>query len=406
MKVNVSTPSKTENRQDLWNTDILQELLEHRWQTIHQFLHEADCLDIDNWTILHWSCREHYTPLDTIKLLLNAHPQSALYQDLNGCTPLHIALIHSRSLEVIELLVESYPRSLRMVDINGKTPLHIACSSASKTPLQIIEFLVKKYPEAALQKDINGKTPLIEIICHDLGDEVIELLLRCCPDCASTTDDRTSYTPLHLSVNRNRSVRIMKALIKHNPNLISSLSEKNQTAEELFYHNWNYALTKLLESISSSTNPSDIRNRNVNNFSIHYLHDVACFFLSQNSASMKDEMLHSAIQSQQCPWSFCELFLRLYPYQLLTHNSQGFTPIELMPNSSKRKFYEPHLLQRARIIYQLRKNCNDSAKQKTLIRFLQHAKKSNDEELKMINLLYSSIRDNPMICSIKKRRLV
>ena len=77
-----------------------------------------------------------------------------------------------------------------------------------------------------------------------------------------------------------------------------------------------------------------------------------------------------------------------------------------MTNSSKRKFYEPHLLQRARIIYQLRKNCNDSAKQKTLTRFLQHAKKSNDEELKMINLLYSSIRDNPMICSIKKRRLV
>ena len=67
-----------QNQQDLWNTDILQELLEHRWETIHQFLHEADCADEDKWTILHWSCREYYTPLDTLKLLLIAYPQSSL----------------------------------------------------------------------------------------------------------------------------------------------------------------------------------------------------------------------------------------------------------------------------------------------------------------------------------------
>ena len=197
----------------------------------------------------------------------------------------------------------------------------------------------------------------------------------------------------------------MKALIKCKPNLISSLSKKNQTAEEIFYNNWNYPLTKLLESISLSTCPSAIWSRNVNGVSIHYLYDIAHFFLNQNSTSIKDEILHSAIQSQQCPWSFCELFLRLRPQQLLTYNSQGFTPIELIPNSSKRKFYEPHLLQRARIIHQLRKNCNDSTKQKQLTRFLQHTKKSNNEELKMMNLLYMSIRDNPNICSDKKRRL-
>ena len=31
-------------------------------------------VDEDDWKTLHWSFREHYSPLNTIKLLLNAHP--------------------------------------------------------------------------------------------------------------------------------------------------------------------------------------------------------------------------------------------------------------------------------------------------------------------------------------------
>ena len=71
--MNDTTPSPV-TEQDLWNTDILDAVLEHKWDSIHQHLHEADCVDEDNWTTLHWSCRESHTPFEIIKLVLNAYP--------------------------------------------------------------------------------------------------------------------------------------------------------------------------------------------------------------------------------------------------------------------------------------------------------------------------------------------
>jgi len=413
MDVNTkSSAITTKTQQDLMNTDLLEAVLEHKWDAIHNYLHEADCVDEDKWTILHWSCREYYTPLDTIKLLLNAYPQAATHQDINRCIPLHIALEYSRSLDVIESLVESCPNTLHMVDAKGRTPLHVACSAASNTPLEVIKFLVKEYPEAALKKDNMGKTPLTEVISNKLEDEIIRLLLRYCPDCASISEERTIHTPLHLSVIYNRSVMIMRALVKCEPELISSMNYKKQTAEDLFYGKWDRPLTKFLESLSSSTRPCEIWSNKTNsdNFPTMYVYDVARFFLEQNDGNVHCSILHSAMRSQKCPWSFCELFLRLHPNQFMKHSPEGVLPIELIPNSSKRKFYEPRLIQRIRIVHQLRKNFKDSgkengAKQKALLAFLQQTVKENSEQLKVMNFLYTSIRENPMICSNKKRKL-
>merc|ERR1712232_1514354 len=118
-------------------------------------------------------------------------------------------------------------------------------------------------------------------------------------------------------------------------------------------------------------------------------YEIGCFFLNQNNNELQtshSHILHSAIKSQQCPWSFCELFLQLHPDEFISRNSEGMLPIELIAKSSKRKFYEPRLLQRSRIIHQLRMNCKDfckedGAKQKALLRFLQQTTKSNSDEL-------------------------
>lgn len=402
----LSSPTSIEHQQDLWEKDLLEAVLEHKWEDVHQYLHEADCVDEDNWTTLHWSCREYYTPLDTIQLLLNAYPLAATHQDINGSIPLHIALEYSKPIDVIESLVESCPSTLHMVDAKGRTPLHVACIAASNTPLKIVEFLVKEYPDAALKKDCLGKTPLTEVICNKLEDEVIDVLLRHCPDCIALD------TPLHLSVSCSRSVGTMRSLVKCQPKLLLAVNQKKQAAEDLFYSKWDRPLTKFIESIPSSANPSDIWNNKTNfdNFPTQYVYDTAIFFLNHNNETNSNSTLHSAIKSQKCPWSFCELFLRLHPNEFIKYNSDGISPIELISNSSKRKFYEPRLLQRTRIINQLRKNCKDFSKEddskhKALLRFLQQTTKSNCEELKMMNFLYYSIRENPVICANKKRKL-
>ena len=412
-----STPMTKEQKQDLWKTDILDAVLEHKWSSIHQYLHEADCVDEDNWTVLFWACREYYTPLDTIKLLINAYSPVVRHQDINGCIPLHIALEYGRTLDVIKSLVEVDKNILKIKDTKGRTPLHIACNKANNTPLQVLEYLVKECPEAGLHKDCMGNTPLTEAISNNVEDEVIELLLRYCPDCVSITHDKF-HSPLHLAVNLNQSVRIIRALVKCEANLTLSINSRGQTAEDLFYFKYDYVLCKFLESIPSSSSPHTIWNGNrmINSSSVQRVFNIACFFLDQNSIPVKDELhnlqstiLQSAIKSPKCPWSFCELFLRLDPHQSLQHDLQ----IELIASSSKRKYYEPRLMQGAKAIRQLKldlsnhKKCYGSERAVKIakMKYLLGAMRSSNEELLKMNFLYSSMRENPTICANKKRRL-
>ena len=400
--------SKTrELQRDLWEKDILQAVLEHKWDNIHQFLDEADCIDEDNWTTLHWVCREHHTPSEAITLLLNAYPQAATHHDVNGCIPLHIALEYGKPLNFIRLLVESCPNTLQMVDVNGKTPLHTACTKANNAPLDVIEFLVNNCPEAALRKDCNGRTPLTEVICDELDDEVIEVLLRHCTDCASVNNEKPNCTPLHLAVIYSRSIKVMSNLIQCQPKLISSFNLKQETAEDLFYNKWDCQVSKFLDSLPSSASPSSIwNNKTMSDFPLQYVHDVTCFFLNRNITPMKDKTLHSAIQSQKCPWSFCQLFLHLYPHQFAQSNSQGSLTIELVSSSSKRKFYQQQKIRKRKIIDQI-KECygSSSPQQKAIMALYLINNKVQSEDVNKMNFLYLSLRDNPAICNGKRRKL-
>jgi len=406
----LTLPLATAEERDLLGKDILDAVLQHKWDSVHQHLHEADCVDEDNWTTLHWAIREYYTPLETINLLINAYPPAVSHKDVDGCLPLHIALEYSRPLDVIKSLVESCPNTLHLMDKKGRTPLHVACNKSSNTPSQVLEYLVKEHPEAGLKKDCMGNTPLIEAIVNDLEEEVIESLLRYCPDSASVTHEKF-HTPLHLAVNQNNSVRIIRALVKCQPDLISS-NMGMQTAEDLFYHKWDRPLSTFLESVSSSARPSDIWNKDtkINNFPIQQIYHIACFFLQNKGDILHNTqpstILHLAIKSELCPWSFCELFLRLHPHECLNHSLEG--TIELVTKSCKRKFYEPQLVQIARLINRLQKKIKDfcaegGSKQAALMKLLS-ATKSNNEELQMMNFLYTSIRENPTVCASKKRK--
>ena len=77
-------PLSTELQQDLLGKNILDVVLEHKGDSIHQHLHEADCADEDKWTTLHWASHEYCTPLDTIKLLRKSYPPAVLCRKLRG----------------------------------------------------------------------------------------------------------------------------------------------------------------------------------------------------------------------------------------------------------------------------------------------------------------------------------
>merc|ERR1711862_554256 len=108
------------------------------------------------------------------------------------------------------------------------------------------------------------------------------------------------------------------------------------------------------------------------------------------------------------------VFLRIIPStisrSILKAIFEGALPIELVPNISKRKFYEWQMSERARIIHQLRTKFNNSdSDRKILLRNLRKICQrmfapSNTEEVKMVNFLFKSIRENPEICASRKKR--
>ncbi|KAL7506655.1 hypothetical protein ACHAXN_003910 [Cyclotella atomus] len=65
-------------------------------------------------------------PVGTVKLLLEANPDSVLIADCRGQTPLHIACRRC-SLDVIKCLVDADEGTLRNKDASGDLPLQTAC---------------------------------------------------------------------------------------------------------------------------------------------------------------------------------------------------------------------------------------------------------------------------------------
>ncbi|WP_339048910.1 ankyrin repeat domain-containing protein [Candidatus Mesenet endosymbiont of Phosphuga atrata] len=76
-------------------------------------------------------------------------------ENLNGSSPLHIAIQHNSSVMIIKMLLE-YGAKIDALNRDGRTPLHIA---ASKRKLIATKELLKNGANVNI-KDCNGMTPL------------------------------------------------------------------------------------------------------------------------------------------------------------------------------------------------------------------------------------------------------
>ena len=134
--------------------------------------------------------------LGSIKLLLDAHPDSLFIADNDGTLPFHVACGFSSS-DIVEYLtnhfkVSSFGGSIK--DMWGNTPLHYACRYGK---LDTVKLLLEKqeYIDSVSVRNDDGKLP-IQLLCEAprLGlrmkidresteyTETIWLLLRCCPE--------------------------------------------------------------------------------------------------------------------------------------------------------------------------------------------------------------------------------
>ena len=151
--------------------------------------------DIGQVPLHHALCSDNIS-LGSIKVLLEASPDSLFIADNDGTLPFHVACGFSSS-DIVEYLtnhfkVSSFGGSIK--DMWGNTPLHYACRYGK---LDTVKLLLDKqeYIDSVSVRNDDDKLP-IQLLCEAprLGlrkkidrestqyTETIWLLLRCCPE--------------------------------------------------------------------------------------------------------------------------------------------------------------------------------------------------------------------------------
>lgn len=95
---------------------------------------------------------------ETMKLLFDGHPPSALVPNKDGCTPLHLACLYKSPLDVLQVLLESNPDATCMTNNRGQTPLFVALTVGST--IDALRLLLKTRPDTVHTRDGSGTSPM------------------------------------------------------------------------------------------------------------------------------------------------------------------------------------------------------------------------------------------------------
>ena len=139
--------------------------------------------NLEGDTPLHLAVSCPSVPLDCISMLLSTCPEACSLQDCNGGTPLHAAIANNASDDAILKILECAPNITTVVDNEGLLPLHYVGAflwPSSST----VEKLIAAFPKAVVQRSKDGDVPLHTAVVNsneDLLDhtafEIIDLLL-------------------------------------------------------------------------------------------------------------------------------------------------------------------------------------------------------------------------------------
>lgn len=148
-----------------------------------------------------------------------------------AAAPLLFRSVNLESWDICRRLLSDLEREivtkdLMYVDMYGYSALHYTCWWNS-APLELAEKILNQSPrDYPCLRNRKGRTPL-HLAAWRGRDELVELLANQCPEAASVLD-RTGKSPLLDACTRNRSKRVLQALIAADPSqLLQNLENGN-----------------------------------------------------------------------------------------------------------------------------------------------------------------------------------
>jgi ankyrin repeat protein len=104
------------------------------------------------------ACQKRPPSTETIRRILDAHPELIRERDKERYLPLHWALRNKPDLQIVQYLIETWPDSIAVQDKYGRTCLHAAC--LCKAQLAVVEYLIEQWPNACQVQDKDENLPL------------------------------------------------------------------------------------------------------------------------------------------------------------------------------------------------------------------------------------------------------
>jgi ankyrin repeat protein len=169
--------------------------------------------------------------INSIKMVVKAHPAAASCQDSSGALPIHwITHNLSCNFELVNYLISAYPKGAMISDMDGYLPLHWAVNQDTPN---------------------IGTHSLIHLLTHSPNhllthSDVVAALLTASPEAAGKPCNKGSL-PLHWAVNRDKPcLPVIQALLQAHPDAVRTFcDEGTHSLTYLLTHSLTHSLTHL-----------------------------------------------------------------------------------------------------------------------------------------------------------------
>jgi hypothetical protein len=211
------------------------------------------------------------------------------------------------------------------VDMYGYSAMHYACWWNSAR-LDVVRRIIDLSPQGyASRPNRKGRTPL-HLAAWRGRDEVVELLADRCPEAAMVTD-RTHKTPLVDACYRNRSKRVLKALLKADSSQIIKKNNHERTAALIFFR-----ISHGYVSAPHRTRFYSAEEQELYGGKVRVVLSAEREMQSENSLDLDDawNLLRAAIESPSCPFPYVKHLLAKLETKIPSFcDENGFTLLHI-----------------------------------------------------------------------------
>ena len=170
--------------------------------------------------------------LDILRFMLNIGPTLLRETDYNGYLPIHHA-VTGKSNAFCKILIDAHPESAMARTRLGSLPIHRACLYWSRDDIvDTIQYLLELHPACIQARDGRGWLP-IHNVASGVNTKAVELLLMHDPSAASKeTTSESRHLPLHIAC-LNGKIGAVQSLFDAYPEAILTRNRNGKTPIDL-----------------------------------------------------------------------------------------------------------------------------------------------------------------------------